>query len=297
MKPRDQVKLLSNLKSKLILFLLGFFTVFSFLPCRGVGCASCGLCFFAPITVLGAAYASRIKKPSRRFDFVEVVYGEERWRLLHELRVKALGIMEALRGVGIGQTLVHGSLARGDVTRRSDVDVVIPYPVASFQVELALEKAGYHVMDRLMVQATPAHTVKAHLYLDELTTVTFPLLEFTRLEREFYRFGGELELEALKAEKRTPGVDKRLMLIIPTDKGHLEASILGREAEAARIVGVSPEIVAQRVRVLLRRDEVGRTGVYLKYRLGEGETFEEAFRRLASQDPAIKRMLAGRGRL
>ncbi|MHC1586819.1 MAG: nucleotidyltransferase domain-containing protein [Candidatus Hecatellaceae archaeon] len=240
---------------------------------------------------------SRIKKPSRRFDFVEVVYGEERWRLLHELRVKALGIMEALRGVGIGQTLVHGSLARGDVTRRSDVDVVIPYPVASFQVELALEKAGYHVMDRLMVQATPAHTVKAHLYLDELTTVTFPLLEFTRLEREFYRFGGELELEALKAEKRTPGVDKRLMLIIPTDKGHLEASILGREAEAARIVGVSPEIVAQRVRVLLRRDEVGRTGVYLKYRLGEGETFEEAFRRLASQDPAIKRMLAGRGRL
>ncbi|MHC1586818.1 MAG: hypothetical protein ACXQTV_04670 [Candidatus Hecatellaceae archaeon] len=62
MKPRDQVKLLSNLKSKLILFLLGFFTVFSFLPCRGVGCASCGLCFFAPITVLGAAYASRIKK-------------------------------------------------------------------------------------------------------------------------------------------------------------------------------------------------------------------------------------------
>lgn len=234
---------------------------------------------------------SRIRKPLRRLDFVEVTYDGEHWRLLESLRGKAVKIMEALEAEGLGQTLVHGSLARGDVNVRSDVDVVIPYPVPSFKVEVALEKAGFQPVDRLLVQATPAHTVKAHIYLDELTTVTFPLVDFTRMEREFYRFGGELELGELKAGRRTPGIDKRLMLIVPTERGHLEASILGREEEAARTVGVSPDIVRQRVRVLLRRDEIGRTGVYLKYRLREGETFEEALRSLASRDPALRRML------
>ncbi|RLI26610.1 MAG: DNA polymerase subunit beta [Candidatus Hecatellales archaeon] len=237
---------------------------------------------------------SRIRKPVRLADLREVAYDEARWRLLESLRLKAERIMKVLEDSGLGGTLVHGSLARGDVDRRSDVDVVIPYPVSSFQVEVALEKAGLQPVDRLLVQATPRHVVKAHLYLDELTTVTFPLIEFSRLEREFYKFGGEVGLRELQAGVRVPGIDKRLMLILPTARGHQEVSVVGREAEAAGIVGVSPEMVGERVRVLLRRDSLGRTGVYLKYRLKPGETFEEALRRLASEDPAIRRMLKQR---
>jgi hypothetical protein len=237
---------------------------------------------------------SRIRKPVKLSDFHEVVYNEERWKILHSLRLKAEKIMEALAKENLQDTITHGSLARGDVDKRSDVDVVIPYPASSFQVESALERAGLHPVDKLMVQATPRHVVKAHLYLDELTTVTFPLIEFSRLEREFYKFGGEVGLNELKAQVRVSGVDKRLILILPTKRGHVEFPVVGREAEAARTVGVSPEIVKERVRVLLRRDTVGRTGVYLKYRLKPEETFEEALRRLAARDPAIRRMLQQR---
>ncbi len=240
---------------------------------------------------------SRIKKPLRRAEFREIVYSEDRWRLLRELRFKAIRIMEALEKAGL-PTIVHGSLARGDVNERSDIDVVIPQPSPSFKVELALEQGGFQPIDRLLVQATPRHIVKAHIYLDELTTVTFPMFaDFSRLERDFYRFGGELDLEGLKAERRVPGIDKRLMLILPTDRGHFEAPVVGREDEAAKMVGVSSEIVRERIRVLLRRDTVGRTGVYLKYRLKPDESFEEAFRRLAIQDPGIRRMLHERGYL
>ena len=40
--------------------------------------------------------------------------------------------------------------------------------------------------------------MKAHVEIDEMTTVTFPLMEMRRVEREFYRFGGEANLNQLK---------------------------------------------------------------------------------------------------
>ena len=64
--------------------------------------------------------------------------------------------------------------------------------------------------------------MKAHIEIAEKITVTFPLMEMRRVEREFYRFGGEANLSQLKAGIRVPGVDKRLMLIEPTEKGHEE---------------------------------------------------------------------------
>jgi hypothetical protein len=238
---------------------------------------------------------SRAKKPLKKADFREIVYGNGQWKLLRKLRLKAVRIMETLEKAGL-PVIIHGSLARGDVNERSDIDVVIPQPTPSFKVELILERGGFHLVDRLLVQATPRHIVKAHIYLDELTTVTFPMLvNFSRLERDFYKFGGELSLKELKDNRRVPGVDKRLMLILPTDKGHFEVSIIGRENEAAKIIGVTSEIIRERIRVLLRRDTVGRTGVYLKYRLKPEENFEEAFRRLAVRDPGKRRMLHERG--
>jgi predicted nucleotidyltransferase len=49
---------------------------------------------------------------------------------------------------------------------------------------------------------------------------------------------------------------------------------------------ISLETVLDRVHALLRRDEVGRTGVFLERELAEGETFELALKKLAERKPS-----------
>jgi predicted nucleotidyltransferase len=46
-----------------------------------------------------------------------------------------------------------------------------------------------------------------------------------------------------------------------------------------------------RVHALLRRDEVGRTGVFIERELAEDETFEQALKKLADENPAVRRRL------
>ncbi|MCS7140365.1 MAG: nucleotidyltransferase domain-containing protein [Candidatus Nezhaarchaeota archaeon] len=237
---------------------------------------------------------SKRKKPVKVGDRIEVIYSDGHWRLLFELRKKAVEIMENLKRMGLNP-IIHGSVARGDVSPRSDVDVVIPYLVPSYRIELLLSELGVRPLKRMITQATPAHSVKAHIYLDEATIITIPLTELTRHEREFYKFGGELSLEELKNDKRVCGIDKRLKLIEPSPRGHYEEPIIGRELYAANKVGVSLDVVYERIKVLTRRDEVGRTGVYLKYEVGPNESIEGALMRLASKDPALRRVLASRG--
>ncbi|MEM2998953.1 MAG: nucleotidyltransferase domain-containing protein [Candidatus Bathyarchaeia archaeon] len=229
-------------------------------------------------------------KPKKQWEYLEVIYTSKRWQLFKEYREKALRIMAALEQCHL-PTLVHGSIARGDVNERSDIDVFVAEPPSSFLVEAALEKAGLPINARLLVQATPLYAVKAHILIDEKTSVSFPLTRMRRVEREFYRFGGEVTLKELKANTRVIGVDKRLMLIEPTEKGHLESSIVGREEYAAKALGVSVETVRDRVRALLKRDEVGRTGVFIKRELAPEETFEMALQKLADENPAVRRRL------
>jgi hypothetical protein len=88
-----------------------------------------------------------------------------------------------------------------------------------------------------------------------------------------------------------PGVDKRLMLIEPTQKGHVESSIIGQEAHVAKLLGISAETVLDRVHALLKRDEVGRTGVFIKRELVENETFEMMLKKLAEGKPAVRRRI------
>ncbi len=220
-------------------------------------------------------------KVERTPEFREVLYDEVRWRILKELRNDALRIMNALTSCGL-KPIVHGSVARGDVDKGSDVDVVIPYVVQPYLVELCLERAGLTLMNRYVVQATPAMTPKAYVELDAhgLRTVSFPLRHLGTREWEFYRFGGLLDIEGLRAGKRVPGVNKSLVLIIPTPRGHREAPVIGYEGYVAKVLGISVETVLERVRVLTRRDKRGRTGVFLKYVLAPNESFEEAINRL-----------------
>jgi len=229
-------------------------------------------------------------KPKKHADYKEVTYTSRHWASLGEYREKAARIMAALEDFRL-QALVHGSIARGDVNKNSDIDVFIAEPPSSFLVETALEKVRIPVSERLLVQATPNYAMKAYIEIDAKTSVSFPLMHMRRVEREFYKFGGEINFNQLRAATRVAGVDKRLMLIEPTEKGHMESNIVGREELAAKILGVSAETVRDRVRALLKRDEVGRTGVFIKKELASDETFEMVLKKLADENPAVRRRM------
>jgi len=229
-------------------------------------------------------------KPTKRAEHREIVYDSRRWTLLEEKRNKAIWLMAALERSHL-QSIVHGSVARGDVTEKSDIDVFIPEPSSSFLIETALETAKATVTNRLVVQATPTYNMKAHIEIDEETTVTFPLMKMRKVEREFYKFGGEANISQLRSNERVQGVDKRLMLIEPTKTGHEETSIIGCEEQVTKVLGISVETVQDRVHALLKRDAVGRTGVFIKKELTANETFEWALRKLAKENPAVRRRL------
>jgi len=229
-------------------------------------------------------------KPTKHEEYREVTYSSERWKQLKTLRCRAVWVMEALDAFHL-LSITHGSIARGDVKVGSDVDVFIPEVQNSFLVETALEKAKVPINTRFIVQATPSYAMKAHIEIDEATTVSFPLMEMRRVEREFYRFGGEVNLNQLKTDLRVAGVDKRLMLIEPTEKGHVESSVIGKEESTAKTLGVAAETVLDRVHALMRRDTVGRTGVFVKKELAVDETFELALKKVSDLNPAVRRRM------
>lgn len=227
-------------------------------------------------------------KPTRKDEYQEVIYSNIRWARLKELRSKAIPVMAALADSHL-HSIVHGSLARGDVKESSDADIFIAEVQSSFAVETALEKAKVPINARFLVQATPNYAMKAHIQIDETVSVSFPLMEMRRVEREFYRYGGEADLTQLQADVRVAGVDKRLMLIEPTQTGHVESSILGREESVAKQLRVSAQTVLDRVHALTRRDTVGRTGVFVKRELAPDETFEGVLKKLVEANPAVRR--------
>ena len=232
-------------------------------------------------------------KPTKTADYKEVTYSSSRLFMLRELRAEAVKIMVALETFHLA-SITHGSIARGDVKKGSDIDIFIPEIQNSFLVETALEKASFLINARLIIQATPTYAMKAHIEISEQITVSFPLMEMRRVEREFYCFGGEVNLDQLRADVRVAGVDKRLMLIEPTEAGHVESNIIGREESAAKILGVSVETVLDRVHALMKRDAAGRTGVFVKRQSTPDETFELALKKLADLNPAVRRRMKKR---
>ena len=221
----------------------------------------------------------------------EVIYTEEHWQLLKMKREYATRIISLFLRTGSIQPYLFGSVARGDIHKNSDIELIIFEHNLLPHVEILLSN-NCNIIEKEIILATPRSTLKAAFRLDYGTEVVVPITPFTQLDYEFYRYGGLLDPKSVSNYRlRTLGVDKRLCMIIPTPKGHKEFSIIGRETEVARLLGVSPEIIEERKKILMKRDLQGRTGVYLRIRMDPNEDISRAIKRIADRDPAIRRLL------
>ena len=218
-----------------------------------------------------------------------VEYGPDRWKLLAELRERAARVQRAIPA----SCLTYGSVARGDVSPTSDVDVVVMEAVPSFALELAVSKE-FHVLERRLTMASPNAVPKASLMLSDGSNVSWSLLPTREREEDFYRFGGSIDATASEPIDRVPGVSKRLILVEPLPEGHRETSVIGAEVEVAKALSLSIDVVEERVRVLVRRDQVGRTGVFRSLTVDEDETFEQVLEGMADTTPAVRRQLRNR---
>jgi len=219
-----------------------------------------------------------------------VKYSPEHWKQLDKLRKHALKVTTVFAHHGI-DSLTYGSVARGDVSPKSDIDIILLTQIPSYRVELILDETNLSLNSKKIIQATPNDIIKAHFELEGDVCITSLLTDFTSSPFEFYRFGGALNHKQVENSKRVPGVDKRLILIEPNDEGHNESSLIERQYEASKILGISQSMIDQRIRVLTRRDKIGRTGIFLNKDIGLNENIEEELRSIARHNPLIRRRL------
>ena len=220
----------------------------------------------------------------------------EKEATLLELRKKAIDVMRALHSQGPRRVIAHGSIARGDVDKHSDIDISILDPTPSYVTEYAFETSHHkiRIIEKKITMATPNHAIKGHILLENGTEVVFPLCSLRQRETEFYKFSGFLMLNEIQAKDgliRVCGVNKRLLMIKPTSTGYWEESILGKEHETARKLRVSVEVVRERVRVLSQRDKVGRTGQFISLNIPPDSHFETMLKQLQDRNPAVRRRL------
>ncbi len=226
--------------------------------------------------------------PRKTVEERKIEYSEKDWDRLENFRKEAKKILIALKDFNL-KAFAHGSVARGDVNKNSDIDIIIPRRTPSFKVELALKEKGFDNYDRKIVMATPWHLPKVHYELEIEKMVTVPLEKPKELEEDFYQFGGAVNLQQVEKGERVPGVDKRLVLIEPIEIGHKESQVFGKEGEVSKKLNVSVEIVEERVQVLTRREEIGRTGIFLERELTPQENVETVWKTIRERNPEISK--------
>ena len=217
----------------------------------------------------------------------EVLYNDEHWYRFKKLRDITYDVLNQLKSL---YPIFHGSIARGDIHEKSDIDVAFHKPLSEFKIISNLDRDP---MERWIMQATPLSAIKGVLIFDQYN-ISYPLIPLYPQEEEFYKFGGSLSFKDIKDEKykRTPGVNKKLLFIEPTENGHIETRISPRNAGSfAKILNIKIDTVLERIRVLERRNKVGRTGVFLKRILMPEESFGEILTQIERSNPATRRRI------
>jgi len=211
---------------------------------------------------------------------------------LATLRSRAGDLLSLLDNGGLTDCFTYGSLARGDINLNSDIDIFVN-TTSSFLLEYLLKDHGEIIDERILTQATPNHTPKGIFNLrgTNKITIVFPLISLRSREEEFYNFGGKITLQELQQKSYKPGINKKLQFVQKIDKVLNFSYIEGMEHMYAKKLGISLELVQERVRVLLRRHKIGRTGMFLVERLNRDEQFEQVLQQLANEKPAIRRFL------
>ena len=123
-------------------------------------------------------------KPKKHAEYRELSYSSARWALFVKLREKAKLVMTALEDFRL-HTLVHGSIARGDVNKSSDIDIFVAEPQSSFLLETALERSGVPVNARLLIQATPNYAMKAYIEVEIRRARLSPMGQVTLIDSDF----------------------------------------------------------------------------------------------------------------
>ncbi|MEM1806106.1 MAG: nucleotidyltransferase domain-containing protein [Ignisphaera sp.] len=227
----------------------------------------------------------------------EVIYSDDHWRTLRDKRVKGLKLLEILMDCGYKSSIIHGSIARGDVSKNSDIDVALLYPYPIGMIKICLEENDINVHNIRIVQPTPRHTPKVYMYLDpyEEKSISIPLAPLENLEIEYYRFSGYIVRDDIIAERRVSGVNKNLLLIIPTDRGHIEMPVLGNEGYVCKVLGVSIDIVKDRTEALIRRSREGHTGLFIDIDVPYFEEVEQFIEKLCISNMIFRRAVAKYG--
>ena len=205
------------------------------------------------------------------------------------LRRGSLGWMNKMREY---RPTIYGSIARGDVKESSDADIIID-PIPSFKYELILDQKW---LSRSIVQATPNHTPKTVYELTNDIHLTVPFLPLSEREMDFVSFGGKLSLSRFQNGDYAVGINKALQLVEPVDQKGFSFKYTSLKSIpvhiAARKANCGVDVITERIRVLSKREEVGRKGLYVNEIIHESEQPEEALRRIAAINPGIRRILA-----
>ena len=112
------------------------------------------------------------QKIASKYEIRTVEYSTRHWDLLKEKREEA---MDALRLLPNINTVVHGSIARGDISPESDIDIIILQHVTEINLLKLFQK--FVPFERYIIQATPLSAIKAQISISSKSEmhVAFPL--------------------------------------------------------------------------------------------------------------------------
>lgn len=226
-------------------------------------------------------------RPVKIRDKTPVVYPDWRWRLLDSLREKALLLLQALDEIE-EKPLVVGSVARGDVNSSSDIDIFFKGYVPSWRIALALEKVGVAVQAYRIVQATSQTALRFIAVVEDKVEISVPMSRLRRTEEEFPNYAGAITIHHIINKLRVRGINKQLLFIEPTCYGHDEWSIIGREEESAKLLGISIETILERKSMREKRAREGRTGFLFNIEISGEESPEEFVCSLARKNPILR---------